>query len=351
MIVFAVRTAGTIHCVNYTQFNNQTTQDHEEKMQHIEDMVTQSLETTEKAYYFLDQEIAEQMENISERFVEKYQRNPDFDTWNFAELKKEIGMDIYIINQENEITHSSFADDIGMDFDDCCSKLAVLLDQYRMNGIFHHDGMEVEQKTGKIKKYSYMGTPDGKYVIELGNDLGNEEVFHTFNFLEYEDQLTQKFVSVESVRILNIWGLAYGMAREEAELSGERKEVFSRALGSNTEQEMKKDGFTYRYIPYQSEFDSGTSEKKVIELVMNRDMLTSVLDSQRNKFFLQMTAIIVIAILVAALISRWVSIPMHLAFHDGLTKLKNRTAFEEVLNQSLAKRTNYAFLMIDLDYF
>lgn len=49
------------------------------------------------------------MENISERFVEKYQRNPDFDTWNFAELKKEIGMDIYIINQENEITHSSFA--------------------------------------------------------------------------------------------------------------------------------------------------------------------------------------------------------------------------------------------------
>lgn len=77
-----------------------------------------------------------------------------------------------------------------------------------MNGIFHHDGMEVEQKTGKIKKYSYMGTPDGKYVIELGNDLGNEEVFHTFNFLEYEDQLTQKFVSVESVRILNIWGLA-----------------------------------------------------------------------------------------------------------------------------------------------
>lgn len=72
---------------------------------------------------------------------------------------------------------------------------------------------------------------------------------------------------------------------------------------------MKKDGFTYRYIPYQSEFDSGTSEKKVIELVMNRDMLTSVLDSQRNKFFLQMTAIIVIAILVAALISRWVSIP------------------------------------------
>lgn len=84
-------------------------------------------------------------------------------------------------------------------------------------------------------------------------------------------------MSVESVRILNIWGLAYGMAREEAELSGERKEVFSRALGSNTEQEMKKDGFTYRYIPYQSEFDSGTSEKKVIELVMNRDSRHPVL--------------------------------------------------------------------------
>lgn len=88
MIVFAVMIAGTIAFVNFNELKKQTTQDHEEKMQHIEDMVTQSLETTEKAYYFLDQEIAEQMENISERFVEKYQRNPDFDTWNFAELKK-----------------------------------------------------------------------------------------------------------------------------------------------------------------------------------------------------------------------------------------------------------------------
>lgn len=52
MIVFAVMIAGTIAFVNFNELKKQTTQDHEEKMQHIEDMVTQSLETTEKSILF-----------------------------------------------------------------------------------------------------------------------------------------------------------------------------------------------------------------------------------------------------------------------------------------------------------
>lgn len=52
------------------------------------------------------------------------------------------------------------------------------------------------------------------------------------------------------------------------------------------------------------------------------------------------------------IIARWMARPMYLAFHDSLTGLKNRAAFEEIVKQKLSsKKQNLALMMIDLDNF
>ncbi len=48
----------------------------------------------------------------------------------------------------------------------------------------------------------------------------------------------------------------------------------------------------------------------------------------------------------------WVAKPLHLAFHDSLTGLKNRTALDELFKKKTNKtRRNNALVLIDLDNF
>lgn len=62
--------------------------------------------------------------------------------------------------------------------------------------------------------------------------------------------------------------------------------------------------------------------------------------------------IITISVIMSFLLSKWISKPMYLAFHDSLTGLKNRAAFEELLKQGLEKgNSKFALMVIDLDNF
>src|SRR5690606_18512536 len=122
-------------------------------------------QTIEKAYYLFGKEISSQMEASSRYLIGLYQRNPSFDEWNFTALKNMLGFDIYIINEQNVITHSSYPEDIGLDFNVCCPKLSQTITERRNSGEFFADGIDIEQTSGNIKKYSYMATPDKKYTI------------------------------------------------------------------------------------------------------------------------------------------------------------------------------------------
>lgn len=355
MILLACSLSFMISIIDYQRMRSHTVESNVNQVNAIEDMVQQTLQTVEKVNYYYNDELAEQMRRASVQLIEKYEENPDFSTWDFQALKETYHADIYIINQSNTIIYSSFLPDMGLNFNQCCKKIAKVLENRRKSGEFHHDGIDLEQKTGHVKKYSYMATKDKKYLIQLGVLLENKAVFQEFDFLKANHDLAQKYPSIEEINVLNIAGKPFGKTLSGKWLTAERREAFNEALtsGEKIELEGEKDQrqVIYRYVPYKSEYDYGTTQQKVIEIIYNQSVIESILERNKQIFYIQLFIILTVTIMVAFVISKWMSRPMYLAFHDSLTGLKNRAAFDEMAREALDTHEKLALFMIDLDHF
>ena len=356
LIAFAAAISVSISLTNHYILREQALKNRQFQIQQIEQAVIDSLTTLEKSYYLFDRDTVQKMKDASAYLKRMYEENPSFSEWNFDELKERLGMDIYIIDERNVIIHSSFDPDVGLDFWKCCRKLAQVLEERRNAGGFFADGIDLEQQTGEIKKYSYMPTHDKKYLIQLGYSLMDSEIFKEFNILHVIQQLEARYPTINDINVLNIGGLALGEPIETGKLPEERRSAFERALQMKQTTEIagvwENEPAIYRYVPYTSSFDDGTTKTKVLEIIYNEKELEAVLDENKQKFVIQLLIILAITIVVASAISRWVAKPMYLAFHDSLTGLKNRAAFDEIMASALAdqKRTT-AIMMIDVDNF
>jgi diguanylate cyclase (GGDEF)-like protein len=356
MIVFASVISLAIAFTDYCRLKEQIIRENQFRLQQIENFVKHSLETVEKAYDLFGNELVSSMEAASRKLVEMYRLNPRFEEWDFDALKQQLGFEIYIINEENVITHSSYANDIGMDFDECCRKLAPVLEERRSAGGFYHDGLDLEQFSGEIKKYSYMATDDHKYLIQLGFSLENDQIFQEFQLLRTVDELTARYPSLNEIRILNLGGAALGKSVAQGGVAKERRPYFEEALQTKQTTETAGDWngqhAIYRYVPYDSLYVEGPAKSKVLEIIYNQDEFQGLLRQHQVRFLVMLLVVLAFTILVSSLISRWVARPMYLAFHDSLTGLFNRAAYEEKIPHLLHQGKGItALLMIDLDDF
>lgn len=359
MIAFSIFITLVVALINQEKIRNKLVDEHELKLHMIEDNILSSLNSIDKAYMLFDDDMAKTMEANSMELLSLYKKNPDFETWDFARLKEKYEMDVYILNERNVVTYSSQKDDIGIDFRACCVNFSNLLNQRRHEGKFTHDGMDNSMESGEIKKYSYIPTPDKKYIIELGLSLEEGEIFKQFNFLDVEKELEERFSMIESIKVYSSGGFILGSNKKEEEdvrNSTEKWEAFRKALKSGkvkeTAQEINGKKVTYHYVPYQATEIRGYSTKRVVEIAYNKDDLNDALNQSLREFFIQLFIIFITAILISLIIARQVARPMHLAFHDSLTGLKNRAAFEELVKECQSKKKgNLALMMIDLDNF
>lgn len=351
MIVFAFVVSMVGATISYNKMNQFVYENHQFKLEQIEESVKSSIQTLEKVYLFFDKDTEEKMKRHFEYLIDKYRQNPNVGTWDFQQLKEMFGMDVYVINDKNVVIHSSFKEDIGLDFEACCPKFSKTLHERRMSGKFYADGIDISQNTGLLKKYSYQATPDKKYLFELGYSLEDGEEFQEFNFLKSIENLVKKHSSIDEIHVINPGGYFFGEHVAEMKLPDDRKIAFETALKTGKTTEIQKDHVVYRYVPYTSEYDNSLTKDKVIEIVYNDDDLNAALGKARDSFLIQLAVIIIVTIIISLIISHWVSQPMYLAYHDSLTGLKNRAAYEEFLREKRDEAATLAYLILDLDNF
>jgi diguanylate cyclase (GGDEF)-like protein len=357
MILFATLLSFTIVIIDHQRINQVVMEDNEFQMEQTQNTVTYTLNTIEKVYYYFDQETALQMEENSYALAEHYEENPSFESWDFHALSEEYGMDIYIINEDHVIIGSNVAEDVGMDFTECCGKLVRVLEKRRESGDFFHDGLDIEQSTGTVKKFSYMATKDKKYLIELGYSLQDGPIFQEFDIFQVIEDLIVDYPMIYDINVLTLGGSSLGKSTEEWQLTSDRREAFENTLytGEVTEIEREWQGqrALYRYFPYKSEYDEGeVTQNKVVELIYKGDQLEEVMNQNKRTFILQLGIILIITVIVSSIISQWMSKPIYLAFHDSLTGLKNRAGFKEDLENVLARsKGTTGVYMVDLDNF
>ncbi|AXH99424.1 GGDEF domain-containing protein [Sporosarcina sp. PTS2304] len=358
LISFTLILSLIIIVADYLKLKKSVKESLETQIQLAEDEIITSLSTIDKVYNVLDVERAESMKEFSEELVKQYERNPNFSTWDYKALKEQSGMDVFIINSDNVVIESSYEADIGLDFKSCCKNFGKLLDKRRESGLFTHDDLDIQQLSGEFKKFSYMPTPDKKYIIELSYFLEDKLVFKEFNFLDTMHRLEKENDSILSINVYNALGILLGDwdSEKEREINSSRKEVFTEAFTEFQIKELsvEENGqiLTYRYIPYKNDKEDGISTNRVVEIAYYDLPFANVLTSYRNQFIFQMIAITLVTIILSIILARMISRPIHLAFHDVLTGLKNRAAFEDTAVEWLnRKKGTLQFMIIDLDNF
>ena len=97
------------------------------------------------------------------------QAGGDPDKIDLKVLQKELGdgMDLYIINANGIITHTTYATDLGHDLKKW-TEFYRGLEQIRQKGEYSGDRISTETRTGHLRKFAYLPTPDKKYILELG---------------------------------------------------------------------------------------------------------------------------------------------------------------------------------------
>lgn len=351
MFVFSLVIAMVGATISYFKIRQFVYENHQFKLEQIEESVKSSIQTLEKVYLFFDKDTEEKMKSNFDVLLEKYAQNPNFETWDFKKLKEIFHMDVYVLDEKNVVIHSSFKEDIGLDFEECCPKFSKTLHERRISGKFYADGIDISQTTGLIKKYSYKATPDKKYLFELGYSLEEGREFQEFNFFKTIENLVNKHSSINEIHVINPGGYIFGEHVAEMKLPDDRKIAFKNALRTGKTTEIQKDNVVYRYVPYVSEYDDSLTKNKVIEIVYNDDDLKNAIEKTRDSFLIQLAVIVIVAIVISLIISHWVSRPMYLAYHDSLTGLKNRAAYEEFLSEKRNEDEILAYLILDLDNF
>ncbi|MEK3933938.1 GGDEF domain-containing protein [Sporosarcina sp. FSL W7-1349] len=359
LIIFSLLLSLFIALFDYKKLEDRVRIGQDTKIAMAEDKIIDSLATIDKVYNVLDYQTAEIMETHSKELLAAYEREPDFTKWDFGALRNQFEMDVYILDDKNKVIHSSLTQDLGLNFSECCPRFSNLLDERRNGDEFVHDGMDIQTKTGEIKKFSYVPTPDHRYLIELGVALEDEEIFKHFNFLETIDLLEYTYADViKSIRVYSPSGVLMGTEGDEEyrNIDESLLPLFKEALQSRKAREdVRIDNgsrVTYRYIPYTADERRGFSTNRVVEIVYTDVELSGMLSAYRNEFIVQVAIILAAAIVLSFIIARLVARPVHLAFHDSLTGLKNRAAFEEEFKKRFGKNSEgKALMMIDLDNF
>lgn len=358
LISFTLIFSIAIGVFDYNKGQKQIRLNHEKEIKIIGDTVVQSLYTIDGVYRLTDNYLNSQMEEGFQVLLDLYETEPNIFKWDYEHLYDQLNMDVYVIDDTNTVVTSSLELDIGLNFRECCGSFADVIEKKRLSGQLSHEGIDVQQSTGEIKKFAYLPTPDRKYLLELSMLIDMEAVFGQFNFLKEIERLEKEYKPVQSIQVYNATGVVLGYTNPEGRskrISEEFRPAFNKAKQNNVETMMVakvgNENLTHRYIPYVMEQDD-YSIKRVVEIVYSEAELDSLLKFYRDGFFYQQLIILLAVILLATIIGKIVEKPIHYAFHDSLTGLKNRAAFEMEGTRRLKK--NYervALIMIDIDNF
>ncbi|TGG88853.1 GGDEF domain-containing protein [Geotoga petraea] len=371
IVFFGVILAVTIS--NYTYSRKIIQEKYDLQKTHIEKALTEELIFINTSTKILETQLNDEMKNISYELIDKYIKNPQIMSWDLESIKEKFqNYEIYIINEGLQIIRSTFKEDLGLDFSKYPAFSRLL--RSRLEGDeFSADRMDISITTKALRKYSYMPTPDNKYLLELSIDISKRYPdFQKMDILSKVNTLKEEYDIVENISIykFNEDGSRIGIIKTEeledgldTNISVDKQEIIREALNENTKKTTEivaqnKRNYIFTYIPIlnyldNQEFDWWNSY--IIEMIYNDIPLNHQLSELRNRFISNLVILSFIFILFSLVIFRLFNKTENMAYYDHLTGLPNRKLFEKVFMEKINnadKNGNLLGVMfMDLDHF
>lgn len=134
------------------------------------DNVAGAYKLVEISYKILSQALETDAINAFKPFVAAYeQAGGRIEDMDLESIKSELGSDwdLYVINDAGVVVATTFPKDLGLDFSQF-KDFNANLQEIRKSSRYQGDRVANETLTGAVRKYAYLGTPDKKYILEVG---------------------------------------------------------------------------------------------------------------------------------------------------------------------------------------
>ena len=140
----------------------------------ISEEIRQIHEMQDMAMRILEKQIEPDLRSFSNILVHDIFRSTEkIETADLAAIRKRIGMDqdnqdIYVISREGVVVNTTFSPDLGLNFFDFGKEHKEMLEEVWQSNTFLSEKFTIENSTKRLKKFTYIPTLDGRYLIELG---------------------------------------------------------------------------------------------------------------------------------------------------------------------------------------
>ncbi|WP_431027567.1 GGDEF domain-containing protein [Lysinibacillus sp. LZ02] len=362
LIAFSIILVSVVTFTNRELLRKDIKAEQQKSLELIENHILSDMRIVDNAHYYFDSVVSDQLETELHKMAKLYEENPDVLEWDLEALKAQHGYEIYILDETNTVIHTTFTSDLGLSFSACCSKFSAGLDKRRLSGGYYSDAINISTTTGELWKYSYLATPDKKYLLELGLNASNVNIFQKFNFFKTATDLVNKYDDLLDVRILNSGGYYLDANHGEdykIEHHTERfKEAYEKALKTMEPVEYTdqlESGYREisRFIPYQAEQVRGASTKRVIYMKYGNGNELASLQRNIQQFWVILVIAIITSLILLIVISGILTKTIRLAVFDPLTGVNNRASYVNLMEELLRRKRkdNVGLLLVDLDNF
>jgi two-component system sensor histidine kinase ChiS len=286
--------------------------------QQTENNILNAIKLVEAGNKVLERFIDREMKDAFVTFLDAYEfsgRNPA--KMDLEDLKRQIGdkMDLYVINADGIVEYTTYKKDLKLDFKKWPDVYSFIT-KVRLEEEFASGGFGTEARTGIVRKFAYMPTPDHEYVLELG--LTSKEFADLLGELDISKittRLKSLNPSLNQVRIFSRHGYSLGDKEKEKKVNEETaaiiKKVYETKKTYEVEDKRKKRYSRYLFVNLKNEdADVSSDPSKVIELTYNTKLIDEGLQRTASFHFLLSIIAIVLSIIFTFIISAWITRPI-----------------------------------------
>jgi hypothetical protein len=316
-------------------------------MQHHFDVLLQQTETNimkaaqlvDTGYEVLEISLDERMKRGFEPFLQAYEQsggNPDL--IDLVALQKDLGegMDLYIINEDGIISHTTYATDLGHDLKKWTEFYAGL-QKIREKGEYSGDRISTESRTGQLRKFAYYPTPDKKYILELGLKASAfSSALQKLDHLAIAKQLQSFNPFLKQVRIFDRKAITLG--NPEFKPDPELSQIVDQVFVSGTPHHVQQDNVITRFI--KADFQKPNQDydsSLVIELTYDLQPNIDNMNRKLRYAWMILAALLVCIVFATLYLTRTLTAPVSVL----LTKLGN-------INSQLEEQIAHKSFLADL---
>lgn len=323
--------------VNYYQTKEILVSTYRNKNEIVSQEIQNILRFQDFSLEMIESNLDHQISEISNKVVKNYLAHAkDMKSVDLDKIRDSLGIDpklidIYIINKQGIVVNTTFKKDVNLNVYDFGKEYKELLEKVRKEGILHLERFSVEAATRKLKKFSYQGTQDHEYIIEIGvySESANK-VLNQFN--EQLKSMANRHKSITQVDLF-IGKKNPVSFNPESNLDEDHKEAFIGALEGKTLTEVQEEGkngkkLYYEFI-YMTRKNSHLYTNSVIRLISDRSEDEAKLRNELLKLLAEFGAVILILIVMIVVRSKRITMPI-ISLVDKTGRIKSGDLGERV---------------------